>query len=247
MEMIKTRNFELAVYKNGPANAEKLMLCLPGRLDTKDYAHMRSHVDFFAKKGFLALSFDPPGTWESSGDISLYTTPNYLKAIDEIIEYFGNQPTVVLGHSRGGSMAILAGINNPYVTHFVAVMSHYAPSERPDTSADFCTSYRDLPPGTEKTQEKKQFDLPMSYFDDPTEYTGLDVCTKSKLFFLGIDDQAVLPDDVRDTYKLAAQPKQLYELNYGHDYRYSPEMIAKVEKVTLEFLDRFPAVLSDYA
>ena len=239
MEKIKTKSFELAIYKRGDEKAEKLALCLPGRLDTKDYAHMRNHVDFLAdKKGYLALSFDPPGTWESSDDISLYTTPNYLKAINEVIEYYGNRPTITLGHSRGGSMSILAGINNDLVTRFIAIMSHYGPSERPDVEGDIRTSYRDLPPGTEETAEKKRFDLPMSYFDDPTRYTGLENCTKPKLFFLGKEDDVVLPEDVREAYELAAKPKQLYELESGHDYRYRLDIINEVNQVISKFLDK---------
>lgn len=236
MSKIKTPSFELAIYKKGDENSDKLMLCLPGRLDTKDYAHMQSHVDFFASKGHLAISFDPPGTWESSDDISLYTTQNYLKAIDELIELYGNRPTVTLGHSRGGTMAMMAGINNPHITHFIAVMSHYGPSEKPNEVGDVRVSYRDLPPGTEETKERKQFDLPMSYFDDPTPYTGLESCTKPKLFFFGQHDDLVRPEDVRETYESAAEPKQLYELDSDHDYRYHPEIIEEVEKVVEEFL-----------
>jgi hypothetical protein len=238
MNLIKTQSFELAVYQKGNENADKLTLCLPGRLDTKDYAHMRSHVDFLADNGYLALSFDPPGTWESSGDISLYTTQNYLKAINELVEHFGNRPTITLGHSRGGSMSMLAGINNPHVTHFIAVMSHYGPSSKPQESGDVRVSYRDLPPGTEETEEKKQFNLPMSYFDDPTDYSGLETCTKPKLFFFGKEDDIVLPEDVKETYELAAEPKQLCELGSDHDYRCHPNIIAEVERITLEFLQK---------
>lgn len=237
MNLIETPTFKLAVYQRGNEKAEKLALCLPGRLDTKDYAHMRSHVDFLADKGYLALSFDPPGTWESEGDISLYTTQNYLKAIDELIEHFGNLPTITMGHSRGGSMSMLAGINNPHVTHFIAIMSHYGPSSKPNESGEVRISYRDLPPGTEETEEKKRFDLPMSYFDDPTEYVGLETCTKPKLFFLGKEDDVVLPEDVRETYELAAEPKQLCELDSDHDYRYRPNIIQEVEKVAAKFLE----------
>jgi pimeloyl-ACP methyl ester carboxylesterase len=236
MEKIKTPSFELAIYKKGDKNAEKLILCLPGRLDTKDYAHMRSHVDFFASKGYLAISFDPPGTWESSDDISLYTTQNYLKAVDELIELYGNRPTITLGHSRGGTMAMMAGINNKYVTHFVAVMSHYGPSEKPKELGDVRVSYRDLPPGTEETLERKSFNLPMGYFDDPTPYTGLELCAKPKLFFLGKHDDLVLPEEVRETYGLAAEPKQLHELDSNHDYRYHSEIIKEVEKAIEGFL-----------
>lgn len=84
--MVKTKSFDLAVYKNGDEYASKVALVLPGKLDTKDYASMRSHVDFLAGKGFFALSFDPPGTWESPGDIGLYTTTSYIQASNKQVE-----------------------------------------------------------------------------------------------------------------------------------------------------------------
>ncbi|MEJ0073023.1 MAG: alpha/beta hydrolase [Candidatus Saccharibacteria bacterium] len=121
-------NFELATYEQGNSEAERLAIVLPGRLDTKDYAHIRSHVDFLASLGYHALSFDPPGTWESPGDISLYTTTNVQQAIQEIIELFGDKPTVIAGHSRGGSHALLSGVAFPAITHMVAIMSHPGPT-----------------------------------------------------------------------------------------------------------------------
>lgn len=93
MNIIKTKNFELAVYTKGDQDSPKLALVLPGRLDTKDYIHNTSLVDYLASQSYIALSFDPPGTWESSGNIELYTTTNYLKAVDELIEHFGNKQT----------------------------------------------------------------------------------------------------------------------------------------------------------
>src|SRR3989338_7497483 len=120
--MVKTNSFTLATYQKGDPISSKLALVLPGKLDTKDYAHMRSHVDFLSNLGFLALSFDPPGTWESPGDISLYTTTNYLKAVDELIEYFGNKPTFLMGHSRGASVSMIAASRNPKIMAYAAVM-----------------------------------------------------------------------------------------------------------------------------
>lgn len=236
MEMIKTDSFELAVNTAGDPNSERLMLCLPGRLDTKDYAHIQSHLDYFAQKGFFAVSFDPPGTWGSGDDISLYTTPNYLVAINEIIAHYGNRPTVTLGHSRGGTMAMLAGVNNKYVTHIVAVMSHWGPSGRPDTKEGFYVSSRDIPPGTERTIEQKKFKLPMAYFDDVTDYSGLDTCNKPKLLFAGSQDALVTPESVQGIFALAARPKQFVELDSEHDYRLHSEVIYVVNKKIEEFL-----------
>src|SRR3990167_8571891 len=129
MKFIKTKSFELAVYARGDEKASRVALVLPGRLDTKDYVHMTSHVDFLAKRGYHALSFDMPGTWESPGNIAEYTTTNYIKAVNELVDYLGNKPTLLLGHSRGGSVAILAGAVNKDVVGIIPIMATYgAPS-----------------------------------------------------------------------------------------------------------------------
>lgn len=236
MNILKTTSFELAVYVQGDMKAERLFLCLPGRLDTKDYIHMKSHVDYFAQKGFLALSFDPPGTWESPGDISLYTVPNYVKAINEVIEHYGNRPTVVFGHSRGGTMGMLAGIHNEHITHMISAMSYWGPSTKPAHGGDIHVSRRDLPPGDMHTNEQKIFNLPMSYFDDATIYSGLEACAKPKMFFAGNQDDLITVDDVTETFQEASEPKQMCVLNVAHDYRLSETCINEINTRTAEFL-----------
>lgn len=242
MDLIKTKSFELAVYKKGDENSSRLALILPGRLDTKDYPHMVSHVDFFAKKGYLAVSFDPPGTWESPGDISLYTTTNYLKAINELVEYFGNKPTVLMGHSRGGSMAMLAGAQNEHVTHIIAVMSNAGPSSIPtDIQNGVRVSYRDIP--NNDSESKKRFDLPMSYFEDSAKYQILPDLIKSqkpKLFFYSSQDKLVSADRLVEAYEACLKPKMLHKLEVEHDYRLHQEVIGEVNRGVEEFLTQNP-------
>lgn len=239
MTMIKTNNFELAAYAKGDPNASRVAILLPGRLDTKDYPHMRSHVDFFATMGFCALSFDPPGTWESPGDISLYTMTNWLQAIDEVIEKLDNRPTVLMGHSRGGTMAMIAGSSNESVTHIIAVMSHPGPSE-PDEEIKkkgYYESFRDVP--LVEDAEEKRFELPVGYFEDAAQYDAmpyLQESKKPKLFFLGTDDVIVDPMEIKSMFERSAEPKELHELRCGHDYRRHPEMIQEVEDVVERFL-----------
>lgn len=241
MNQIQTPSFTLSVYEQGDRNAEKVALVLPGRLDTKDYPHCRSHVDFLAGKGYHALSFDPPGTWESPGDIELYTMTNYLKAMNEIIELLGNKPTILVGHSRGGSMAMLGGTTNQFVTHFVAIMSRPSASI-PDDENGYRTlgkniSYRDTPPNDKEHQVK--FELPFSYFEDAAQYNMVDdlkTCSKPKLFFYGTEDAIIKPESVKEMYDYAAEPKQLHELKSEHDYRRHPEIIEEVNQVIGEFL-----------
>jgi pimeloyl-ACP methyl ester carboxylesterase len=241
---IKTDSFDLAVYAKGDEKAEKLALILPGQLDTKDYPHTRSHTDFLASKGFYALSFDPPGTWETSDDISQYTMTNYFKAINELVEYFGNKPTLFMGHSRGGAMAMLAGTTNPHALAFVSVFSNYTYDQKINTTYNddewkakgFKESWRDLPEGPDR---KRLFKLPYAFVEDQMKYgmsDGLSSCSKPKLFFLGLKDALIKPETVRAAYEIAAEPKQLCELDSDHDYRWHPELIEKVNQIIDDFL-----------
>jgi pimeloyl-ACP methyl ester carboxylesterase len=247
--LIKTKSFTLAINSKGDPNSAKLALVLPGKLDTKDYAHMISHVDYLSKLGYFAVSFDPSGTWESPGDISLYNMTNYAKAIDELIEYYGNKQTFVMGHSRGATMATISGVRNPYATAFAAIMSTFRKggfNEKVDSQwkeSGFWTSTRDLPPGG--GPKEKEFNLPYSFFEDQMQYNltdDLTSSTKPKLFIYGTEDDMATPQIVRETYEKFSKPKELYELKSDHDYRLHPELIEEVNKVIEDFLRKYKQV-----
>lgn len=245
MKIIKTNSFELAIISEGNSNSSKLAIVIPGRLDTKDYAQNPSHIKYLAGKGYFALSFDPPGSWDSPGTLELYSTTNYIKAVDELIEYFGNKQTLLMGHSRGGTVAMLAGPKNPHVRHMISVNSSYGGPIDVDAPVpgEIRASYRDLPPGTTRTKEKKRFDLPYHYFEDSEKYNaleGLKNSPKPKLFFYGTKDELTTAEIVKHMYDIAAEPKMIHELVTEHDYRLHPEIIEEVNEVTGLFLDKYP-------
>lgn len=245
MRLIKTKSFKLAVNTKGSESSKRIAIALPGRLDTKDYACFNSHLEYLAKRGFFALVFDPPGTWDSPGGIELFTTTNYIKAVNELIEYFGNKPTFLLGHSRGGTVSILVGTSNSAVIGFAAIMATYGEPSSPSPEAirtGVQMSYRDLPPGTSKTREQKNFALPISYFKDGEQYNSVEALersTKPKLLFYGTHDKFTEQEKVKEVYETIPEPKMLHELDTEHDYRYHPEVVEEVNKVVGDFLTRF--------
>lgn len=244
MKLIKTQSFELAIISKGNENSKRLALCLPGRLDTKDYACFTSHIEYLAGKGFFAVAFDPPGTWDSPGIVE-FTTTNYIKVVNEIIEFFGNRPTLLLGHSRGGQVATIVGPSSPAVVGFVLVNASYGPPEPPrpeDLRDGTIVEFRDLPPGTSKTAEQKKFLLSTNYFKDGAKYDplpALKACPKPKLLFYGTDDAFYDPEDVREIYSSLQEPKTLHELKTEHEYRYHPEVVEEVNKVMGRFIDSY--------
>lgn len=245
MNIIKTKSFQLAIISRGNKDSAKLAILIPGRLDTKDYANFVSHAEYFANQGFFALSFDPPGTWESPGKIDLYTTTNYIKAVNELIDYFGNKSTLLLGHSRGAAAAILASMSNPNIIGILSVMANYGiPTAASDEALKkgFQVSYRDLPPGTSKTKEQKEFLLPIAYWEDGKKYNvvqSLRECTKPKLLIYGTRDEFTTPEEVKKLYEIIPEPKMIKEIDSDHDYRYYPEAIKKVEQQIGQFLRKY--------
>lgn len=240
MSFIQLPTFKIAAYMMGNPHAKKLALVLPGQLDTKDYPHMRSHVDFLQKKEYLAVAFDPPGTWESPGDISIYTITNYIVAINELIAHFGNKPTILVGHSRGGSVAMLAGAAHPIVRHCVAIMSPMNSSnEKAETKArGYQPSYRDLVEDP-ASPIKKKFLLPYNYYVDAKKYdviSAIKKSTKPKLFFHGTEDVLVTSEEIKEGFTIAANPKMMHELHVEHNYRLHPEAIKEVEGVIEKFI-----------
>lgn len=243
MQIIKTKNFEIAVNLSGDKNSPRLAILMPGRLDTKDYANFTSHAEFLSKLDFLVVAVDPPSTWESPGNIDDYTTTNYVKAVNEVIEYFNSRPTLLLGHSRGGATAMLAS-SNPAIKWLVVVNSSFGPPSPPKQSelkAGKLLELRDLPPGSSRTEEKVSFELPMIYFEDGAKHDPIKALKSfkgSKLIAHTANDEFVTIEKVKTIYDGLSGPKTFIEIDGTHDYRLFPESIEAVNRALGQLLEK---------
>ncbi len=244
MQIVTTTSFKLATISKGSINSSKVALLLPGRLDTKDYINFVSHIEYLSERGFYAVSFDPPGTWESPGSSELFTTTNYIKAVNEMIELLGNKPTILIGHSRGGATASLAGTDNPFVTAIITINESFGPPSPPNektVKSGIYKAERDLPPGDRRTEKKKKFSMGPGYFEDGALYDDaekLKTSTKPKLIIYSRDDEFNTPQDVRNVFDELPEPKELHEVKGTHDYRLYPEAIDEVNELIGTFLQK---------
>lgn len=242
MEIVKTKSFSIAVRSKGSPSASKVAILMPGRLDTKDYANFVNHLDFFEGRGFYAVAIDPPGTWDSPGDLQNYTTTTYLQAINELIDLLGNRPTVLLGHSRGGATAMLAS-KNPAVVGLVVINAAYGSphAPKPEKIVDgYYKEHRDTPPGSTRTVEQKHFDLPLNYFEDGIHHDPLGALNSyrgPKLVVHTARDEFAPIERVKAIYDSLNEPKMFVEIDSTHDYRLFPQAIHSVEKALSHFLE----------
>lgn len=246
MQIITTPTYQIAANIKGAPDATKIAILMPGRLDTKDYANFVSHLDFFASHGFYAVAVDPPYSWDSPGNLSNYSTTNYLKAINELIDYFGNRPTLLLGHSRGGATAMLAS-TNPAVIGLALVNAAYGPPSAPEPEKIIDGSLiesRDIPPGDIRTKEQRKFRLPLNYFEDGAKHNPRDVLKNfkgPKLLVHANKDEFTGLELIKPIYDEVSEPKMFLEIDCTHDYRLYPEVINKVEDTLEKFVKRYLA------
>ncbi len=226
-----------AVLHRPETESDKLAVLCPGFLDTKDYAHLVALADLLCAQGYAVVRFDPTGTWESEGDISEYTTTQYLSDIRSVIDFMLEEKDysriMVGGHSRGGQMSLLYAARDTRVSSVVAIM----PSSERTFSAKrteqwkqdgFKISSRDIP----NSEARKEFKVPYSHVEDKDTYFTTQEVKKihtPALFIAGEQDDLVLPEYVQELFDLANEPKKFILMKgIGHDYRHSQVEIDQV-------------------
>jgi len=223
----------------------RLAILCPGYLDSKDYKHLVGLSEELSQKGYTVVRFEPTGTWESEGEISDYTTTQYLEDIKNVLEYMlkENTYTYILlgGHSRGGQVSLLYAARDSRISFVLGIMPSSGPmvgrrrEEWKETGVS--VSQRDLP---DNRQEKKEFHVPFSHVEDRDKY---DVVGDVKnihvpvVFIAGELDDLVLPEDVKEIFNNANEPKKFITIvGIGHDYRHNDDEVKMVDEKIIENL-----------
>ncbi len=246
IRILNSKKQQLAAIVEYPqSQANKLAVLCPGFLDTKDYPSFVSLSRELVKIGYTVVRFDPTGTWGSEGDISEYTTRQYLSDIKSVTDFMlakGNYTEIILsGHSRGGKMSILYAARNPQITKLVAIM----PSPNNSTADSrleewekngFVLETRNVP----NSDERKEFKIPFSHVEDRNLYDVFKDVQKVHvpvLFVAGECDDVISLQDVKDIFEVANEPKEFILVpTVCHDYRLDEEQIQKVNKEIIAWL-----------
>ncbi|MFH1525693.1 MAG: alpha/beta hydrolase [Bacteroidota bacterium] len=222
---------------------DKLAILCPGYLDSKDYKHLVGLAEVLREQGYTVVRFEPTGTWESEGDISDYTTSQYLEDIKNVLEYMlsqaGYKQILLGGHSRGGQVSILYAARDSRISIVLGIMPSSGPIEGQQREewerTGISISQRDLPDNKDK---KIEFRVPFHHVLDKDQYDAVGDAKKIKapiILIAGELDDLVRPDDVREIFDSANEPKKFLVIpGIGHDYRYNDNEVSMVNEKILE-------------
>ena len=218
----------------------KLALLLPGFLDSTDYLHMKTFEKRLKELGYTTERLDPCNLWET-GDIKNYSITNYLKQIRERVLFYKNQnpeEIVLVGHSLGGFVSIIAGSRINEVTKIVSLCS---PSDRVKSAEKwknqkFLHSERNL---ANDPQKFRVFDVPYSFAEDGLQYSAAEEVKKIHkplMIFIALEDTVVPPERTEEIVANANNPYVVRQENMGHDFRHSQKECEKVMKEIEKFI-----------
>jgi len=218
----------------------KLALLLPGYLDSPDYLHMKTFEKGLKKLGYTTERLDPCDLWKT-GDVKNYTITNYLKQIQERVDAYKNQnPTevVLVGHSMGGFVSIVAGST---IGGVIKIVSLCSPPDRIGSVEDwggkeFRHSKRDLP---NEPKKFRTFDIPYSFAKDGLQYSAVEEVKKMHrplMIFIALEDTVCPPELTEEIVVSANNPYVIRQENMGHDFSHSQKECNIVMKHIKKFL-----------
>ena len=228
--------------------SKKLAVLCPGFLDSKDYSHLAELAKALTENGYTVLRFDPTGTWGSGGDISQYTTTQYLMDVESTIQYMLKkrpfQHILIGGHSRGGQIALLYAARDPHISIVLAIMpsSNVGKEKGAKGIADwessgFRVSYRDLPANR---TEKRVFKVPVLHLKDLRDYNVIRDVKRINIpviLVAGESDVLCPPEAIGKIFDNANNPKRLITIpKIGHDYRHKDREIKIVNAHIMKIL-----------
>lgn len=203
----------------------KLALLLPGYVDSPDYLDMLIFEKRLKSIGYTVKRVDLCGLWKT-GNSNNYNLTNCLKSVKDIIDFYNSQnpeEVVVIGHSFGGAVAVMAGYKYPQVTKVIGLCPalSFDNSNLKWDESSIRHSKRDLP---NNPSEFREFDIPISFVEDRNNYSMSDALKnlqKPLMVLIGMKDEKVLPIDTENALKDANNPYVVRMENMGHDFRRS--------------------------
>lgn len=197
-----------------------------------------------ADLGIAVLRFDFTGLGTSKGDFSNTNFSSNLQDLLAAANYLKQQyaaPSLLIGHSLGGSAALAVAQDLPTVQ---AVVTIGAPATAAHIKHLFADSYRELQDKQSVQVELggRSFSIQRQFIDDLEKYNSVahvQALKKALLIFHSPVDAVVSIDEAARIYTAAKHPKSFVSLDHADHLLSNPEDSRYVAEVLSAWASRY--------
>ncbi len=193
----------------GAAEVSTLVVLGHGVTGNKDRPLLVELADLLARTGIHALRFSFAGNGASEGRFAEATITKEVEDLGAVFDALPGWYPGYAGHSMGAAVGVLRASTDARI-HFlisVAGMAH--------TAAFAQREFGGVTPGTGCMWDKPECPLSQAYLDDMARIGSVtDAARRVRvpwLFLHGLADDVVPPEDSRELFAVAAEPKQHIE------------------------------------
>ena len=173
-----------------------------------------------ANQGIAVLRFDFTGLGDSTGDFSHTNFSSNVQDVLAAAQYLEQQyvaPSLLIGHSLGGSAVLAAAQELPFVK---AVATIGAPATAAHLKHLFADSYHQLmqQSSVEVQLGGRKFNIRRQFIDDLEKYNSvahIKALNKALLIFHSSADNVVSIDEAARIYTAARHPKSFVSLDHA--------------------------------
>lgn len=219
----------------------KLALLLPGYLNCPDWLDLVTIDKHLVQLGYTILRVDACNLWKT-GDTKNYSVTNYLAQIKDIIDLYKQktEEIILVGHSLGASVAIIAGSKFSEVTKVISLCPEvdFNKSVEKWTDTGIRHSKRALPNDPSRYRE---FDIPKSFVEDKIKYSmpeALEKLNKPLMVLVGMQDNKNIPEDTIKVIKYINNVHLVKIEGMGHSFRKTSEEAERVAVEVEKYLNR---------
>jgi pimeloyl-ACP methyl ester carboxylesterase len=214
----------------------RLVILGHGVTGDKDRPLVITVAEGLAARGWNCLRVSFTGNGKSGGDFRAATiTKESEDLLDLIGQLSENLRLAYCGHSMGGAVGILAASQNPRIETVINLAGMIR-------TAAFCErEFGEVTPDEGLMWDEPDCPLSQAYVDDLNAIGDLmeevSVLAKPLLLIHGTADDVVLPEDSKDAYQMAAEPKQLVLID-GAEHSFDEATYPQVVDATAKWLEQ---------
>ncbi len=227
-----------------------LAFFMHGQGGFKEQPHIRTYVESFLAKGFVAVSFDARDTLgESEGSMDQATIGGYMRDLEEVINWSADQPWyqkpfVLVGHSAGSMCMLLYAESHPQQVRALVPTSASVSGQLVIDAmpADLVAEWKrqgvrewesHSKPGVMKR-------IPWSAIEDMLQYDVLkeiNALTMPVLLIVGSEDESTPVEQQKLLFEALPGPKEMHIIaGAQHTFR-EEQHLAEIRQIIEQWID----------